>query len=85
MSIEPGRKPPKKAKYSEKRIEEQMANKIIDRESARIWQQQYESKAPQAGDMAPDFELSDSDGLHSIRLSSFRGHKPVALIFGSFT
>lgn len=62
-----------------------MTNKIVDRESARIWQNKYESSAPKAGDFAPDFELSDSEGLISIKLSSFRAQTPVALIFGSFT
>ncbi len=62
-----------------------MIDKIVDRESARIWQEKHESKAPRAGAMAPDFELYDSDGRQSIRLSSFRGQSPVALIFGSFT
>lgn len=62
-----------------------MINKIVDRDSARIWQEQYEKQAPKVGDLAPDFKLADSDDLVSVRLSSFRGQKPVALIFGSFT
>jgi hypothetical protein len=33
---------------------------------------------------APDFSLSSLDEGHSVRLSDFRGHKPVVLIFGSF-
>lgn len=37
------------------------------------------------GDMAPDFELSALDKSGTVRLSSFRGSKPVALIFGSYT
>jgi peroxiredoxin len=41
--------------------------------------------APKAGDMAPDFTLSDISGKESITLSDFRGKKPVALVFGSFT
>ena len=41
--------------------------------------------APKLGEIAPDFELHSPDGLTSVRLSSFRGNKPVALIFGSFT
>lgn len=62
-----------------------MIDTIVDRRSARIWQQKYEAHAPKVGDMAPDFELADSDGRHTVRLSSFRGKRPVALIFGSFT
>ncbi|MCD6342772.1 MAG: hypothetical protein J7L76_03215 [Spirochaetaceae bacterium] len=41
--------------------------------------------APKAGDLAPDFTLSDISGKESITLSDFRGKKPVALVFGSFT
>ena len=32
------------------------------------------------GELAPDFELEDING-NSIRLSSFRGSKPVVLAF----
>ena len=41
--------------------------------------------APKAGDTAPDFTLRDILGTESITLSDFRGKKPVALVFGSFT
>lgn len=37
------------------------------------------------GDSAPDFALKMAGGSESVRLSSFRGHKPVVLIFGSHT
>jgi hypothetical protein len=37
------------------------------------------------GDAAPDFELSTVDKSASVRLSSFRGSKPVVLVFGSYT
>jgi hypothetical protein len=37
------------------------------------------------GDPAPDFSLAPPDGGDSVRLSSFKGSKPVALIFGSYT
>lgn len=41
--------------------------------------------APKAGDIAPDFTLYDISGTESITLSDFRGKKPVALVFGSYT
>ncbi len=41
--------------------------------------------APKPGEEAPDFELKTADGKGSIRLSSFRGKKPVVLIFGCFS
>lgn len=44
------------------------------------------SGAPVAGQVAPDFELPWlKDKKKTVRLSSFRGKKPVALIFGSYT
>jgi hypothetical protein len=39
----------------------------------------------QVGDTAPDFALKTSDRSTTVRLSSFRGQKPVVLIFGSHT
>jgi len=37
------------------------------------------------GTVAPDFSLSPPDGGEAVTLSSFKGDKPVALIFGSYT
>jgi len=37
------------------------------------------------GDPAPDFSLPTADRKARVRLSSFRRHKPVVLIFGSYT
>ena len=37
------------------------------------------------GDAAPDFDLQSADGSARVRLSSFRGKQPVALVFGSYT
>ena len=39
----------------------------------------------QPGDMAPDFRLQKLHSPESVQLASFRGQKPVALIFGSYT
>jgi hypothetical protein len=39
----------------------------------------------QVGDQAPEFSLPTADRKARVRLSSFRGHKPVVLIFGSYT
>lgn len=38
-----------------------------------------------AGDAAPDFSLASGDQQSRVQLSSFRGRKPVVLIFGSYT
>lgn len=42
-------------------------------------------EGPDVGELAPDFALHTHDGKKVIRLSQYRGHKPVVLIFGSFT
>jgi len=49
------------------------------------WQRRNDSRAPKVGELAPDFELQDPDGLKAVRLSDFRGKRPVALVFGSYT
>lgn len=48
-------------------------------------QKQADAKAPKKGDWAPDFELEELDGNSRRRLSGYRGQKPVALVFGSYT
>jgi hypothetical protein len=55
------------------------------RQEHAAWQKKYDALAPKAGDLAPDFELSDASGEQSVRLSDFEGQTPVALVFGSFT
>ena len=52
---------------------------------SRDWQERFEPQAPKPGDLAPDFSLRDVDGGHAVRISDFRGKKPVALVFGSYT
>lgn len=42
-------------------------------------------EATRPGDPAPDFALQTLDGKQTVRLSEFRGKKPVVLIFGSYT
>ena len=37
------------------------------------------------GDQAPDFELPILDRTRQVRLSAFRGDRPVVLVFGSYT
>jgi hypothetical protein len=39
----------------------------------------------QVGDLAPDFTLETADRTSEVTLSSFRGAKPVVLVFGSYT
>lgn len=49
------------------------------------WHKKYSLRAPKKGGIAPDFELCDVNGENLVRLSAFRGDKPVVLVFGSFT
>ena len=44
-----------------------------------------EQGALQVGDMAPTFTLKSLDGESETALASFRGVKPVVLLFGSYT
>ena len=44
-----------------------------------------ETKAPAVGDDAPDFDLPLLNSSARVKLSGFRGTRPVALIFGSYT
>jgi hypothetical protein len=44
-----------------------------------------ETLAPAVGSDAPDFTLPRLGSDEQVQLSSFRGRKPVALIFGSYT
>ena len=44
-----------------------------------------ETHAPEVGCDAPDFVLPKLGDNERVQLSAFRGHKPVALIFGSYT
>ena len=37
------------------------------------------------GDVAPDFRLPTVDRKSAVQLSSFRGERPVVLVFGSYT
>lgn len=46
---------------------------------------QNDSPAPDVEQLAPDFELESLDGVRRVRLSDYRGKRPVALVFGSFT
>jgi hypothetical protein len=39
----------------------------------------------QVGDAAPDFRLPTLDHKNTVQLASFRGDRPVVLVFGSYT
>lgn len=58
---------------------------LDEREKHREGQKKYDLLAPKVGETAPDFVLADSNGENPVHLSDYRGNKPVALIFGSYT
>ena len=58
---------------------------IANQEEAEAWMEKHATDVPRVGEEAPEFELSDNTGENPVRLSDFRGERPVALIFGSFT
>lgn len=60
-------------------------SELDTRSKMAAWQKQAEVNAPRVGDPAPDFELPELDGKTAVRLSDYRGKKPVALVFGSHT
>ena len=62
-----------------------MPNTVHFIKKEKAWQKKYDANAPKVGDQAPDFELADTGGGTRVRLSDFKGRKPVALVFGSFT
>jgi hypothetical protein len=60
-----------------------IARKLDPRKRAKL---RLASEAPQVGQMAPDFELPFAKNeTETVRLSSFRDKRPVALVFGSYT
>jgi len=46
---------------------------------------EFDEQKLKVGDTAPDFELKRRDGNGALKLSSFKGEKPVVLVFGSIT
>ena len=62
-----------------------MSDTIKSWQDSIRWHRRYGREAPKGGDLAHDFELRDASGQKPVRLSDFRGNRPVVLIFGSFT
>jgi hypothetical protein len=62
-----------------------LVNSMEWRNEEIAWQRSGDPKSPKVGDLAPDFELQDPEGNVRVRLSDFRGKRPVALVFGSYT
>jgi len=52
------------------------------RKSLMPGQKALDAKAPQVGDIAPDFTLYDIAGKDSVTLSDFRGKKPGLVLAG---
>ena len=54
-------------------------------EIAPAAKKEFDEQKLKPGDVAPDFELKRRDGEGVLKLSSFKGEKPVVLVFGSIT
>ena len=46
---------------------------------------QRDEQGPERGEFSPDFNLKLLGSDDRVRLSGFRGQRPVALVFGSYT
>ncbi len=44
-----------------------------------------EDKGPKVGEVAPSFKLASLDGKQEFELRTFKGARPVVLLFGSYT
>jgi hypothetical protein len=55
------------------------------RQGQRQGMMEMEPGALRVGDVAPTFTLKSLDGESETALASFRGEKPVVLLFGSYT
>ena len=73
----PAREKPKEDPYAGKTVKNARDGMGLIRERAR--------NLPKVGEPAPDFMLKTPDGKRSVQLSSFRGKRPVVLVFGSYT
>jgi hypothetical protein len=58
---------------------------VRDQAHGRGLMQARSANVPKVGQSAPAFALSTADGKQTIRLSDYRGKRPVVLIFGSLT
>lgn len=54
-------------------------------EIAPAAKKEFDEQKLEPGDVAPDFALKRRDGKGVLKLSSFKGEKPVVLVFGSIT
>ena len=57
----------------------------VKRKSTSTEQQPVGEMGPHVGTVPPDFNLKRMGSEERVRLSSFKGQKAVALIFGSYT
>ncbi len=71
------KKAPQKNQYSGKTVKDRQGGMGLIRSRGK--------NVPKVGQVAPDFTLKTKDGKKTVKLSSFRGKKPVVLVFGSYT
>jgi hypothetical protein len=66
-------------------VTQQEMTRFINERRQEMIKQGQEASGPNVGQQAPDFTLRTLDGKTKVRLSDFRGKKPVVLVFGSYT
>jgi len=80
----PGDRRPSRPGNGEDRPSRPNADNSAPRERAASGRRR-EGEITTEGKPAPDFKLKTVDGKHEAQLASFKGKKPVALLFGSYT
>ena len=60
----------------------QFSSEVLTRLDAVV---QRDQLGPKVGETPPDFSLKRAGSEEHVKLSSFKGKRPVALVFGSYT
>ncbi len=77
MAVADDTKKPKTDKFAGKTVKGRMDGMGLIRARA--------GNVPKVGQTAPEFVLKTLDGKQTIKLSQYKGKKPVVLVFGSYT
>ena len=66
-------------------LDEFSGKTVKDRKTGMKLLMERSKKVPKVGTLAPDFTLKVRGSDKRVKLSSFRGKRPVVLVFGSYT
>ena len=70
---------------SDSKTQKQESRRQRPNQQGRQQRGQQQDDAPQVGDVAPVFTLKSLDGESETDIASFKGEKPIVLLFGSYT